>query len=97
MLQKRQFAVASPSASRPSIESALQKCFEKSGARSSSRDRRNAPVFQGGHQEQFKCGFVQTSRIWNFCNKLNSGRIPVFCMGKMSRKRVGIRELSSKN
>ena len=47
---KKQFSVSSPSASRPSFESALQKCFEKSGARKSGRDRRNAPVFQGVYQ-----------------------------------------------
>ena len=47
---KKQFSVCSPCVSRPSIESALQKSFEKSGARRSSRDRRNAPVFQGGYQ-----------------------------------------------
>ena len=50
--KKKHFSVASPSASRPSFESALRKSFEKSGggARRSSRDRRNAPVFQGGYQ-----------------------------------------------
>ena len=47
---KKQFSVSSPSASRPSFESSLQKSFEKSGARRSGRDRRNAPVFQGGYQ-----------------------------------------------
>ena len=47
---RKQFFVASPSASRPSFKSALQKSFEKSGARRSTRDRRNAPVFQGGCQ-----------------------------------------------
>ena len=47
---KKQFSVCSPSVSRPSFESALQKSFEKSGARRSSRDRRNAPVFLGGYQ-----------------------------------------------
>ena len=47
---KKQFSVSTPSASRPSFESALQKSFEKSGARRSGRDRRNAPVFQGGNQ-----------------------------------------------
>ena len=47
---KKQFSVESPSDSRPSFESALQKSFEKSGARRSSRDCRNAPVFQGGYQ-----------------------------------------------
>ena len=46
----KQFSVASPSASRPSIESARQKSFEKSGARRCSRDRCNAPVFQGVYQ-----------------------------------------------
>ena len=44
---KKQFSVSSPSASRPSFEAAFQKSFEKSGARRSGRDRRNAPVFQG--------------------------------------------------
>ena len=47
---KKQFSVCSPSVSRPSFESALQKSFEKSGARRSIRDRRNSPVFQGGYQ-----------------------------------------------
>ena len=47
---KKQFSVSSPSASRPSFESALQNTFEKSGARKSGRDRPNAPVFQGGYQ-----------------------------------------------
>ena len=46
---KKKFSVASPSTSRPSFESALQKIFEKSRARRSSRDHRNAPVFQGGY------------------------------------------------
>ena len=49
-VSKKQFSVSSPSVSRPSFESALQKSFEKSGARRSGRDRRNAPVFQGGYQ-----------------------------------------------
>ena len=47
---KKQFSVCSPSVSRPSFESALEKSFEKSGARRSGRDRRNAPVIQGGYQ-----------------------------------------------
>ena len=47
---KKQFSVNSPVVSRPSFESALEKSFEKSGARRSGRDRRNAPVFQGGYQ-----------------------------------------------
>ena len=47
---KKQFSVSSPFASRPSFESALQKSFEKSGARRSGRDCRNAPVFQGGYR-----------------------------------------------
>ena len=47
---KKQFSVCSPSVSRPSFESALEKSFEKSWARRSGRDRRNAPVFQGGYQ-----------------------------------------------
>ena len=47
---KKQFSVSSPSASRPSFESALQKSYEKSGARRSGRNRRNAPVFQGRYQ-----------------------------------------------
>ena len=47
---KKQFSVSSPSASRPSFESALQKNFEKSGAKRSGCDRLNAPVFQGGYQ-----------------------------------------------
>ena len=49
-VSKKQFSVSSPSVSRPSFESALEKSFEKSGARRSGRNRRNAPVFQGGHQ-----------------------------------------------
>ena len=49
-VSKKKFSVASPSGSRPSFESALQKSFEKSGARRSGRDRRNAPVFEGGYQ-----------------------------------------------
>ena len=49
-VSKKQFSVSSPSVSRPSFETALQKSFEKSGARRSGRDRRNAPVFQGGYQ-----------------------------------------------
>ena len=55
---KKQFYVSSPSASRPSFEFALQKSFDKSGARRSGRDRRNAPVFQGGYQYQFNWIFV---------------------------------------
>ena len=47
---KRQFSNCSPSVSRPSFESALEKSFEKLGARRSVRDRCNAPVFQGGYQ-----------------------------------------------
>ena len=47
---KKKLSVASPSGSRPQFESALQKSFEKSGPRRSGRDRRNAPVFQGGCQ-----------------------------------------------
>ena len=47
---KKQFSVSSPSASRCSLESALQKSFEKSGARRSARDCRNAPVFQGRYE-----------------------------------------------
>ena len=46
---KKQFSVESPSASCPSFETALEKSFEKSGARRSGRDRRNAPVFEGGY------------------------------------------------
>ena len=49
-VSRKQFSVESPSGSHPSFESALQKSFEKSGARRSSRDRHNAPVFQGGYQ-----------------------------------------------
>ena len=48
--QKKQFSVSSSSVSRPSIESALEKSFEKSGAKRSGRDRRKAPVFKGGNQ-----------------------------------------------
>ena len=47
---KKQFSVSSPSVCRPSFESALEKSFEKSGARRSGRDRHNAPVFPGGYQ-----------------------------------------------
>ena len=47
---KKEFSVSIPSASRPSFESALQKSFEKLGARRSGRDRRNDPVFQGQYQ-----------------------------------------------
>ena len=47
---KKHFSVNSPVVSRPSFESALEKSFQKSGARRSGRDRRNAPVFQGGYQ-----------------------------------------------
>ena len=47
---KKKFSVSSPSVSRPSFQSALQKSFEKSGARRSGHDRRNAPVFQRGYQ-----------------------------------------------
>ena len=95
MLQKNQFSVGSPSASRPSFESALPKSSEKSGARS-SRDRRNAPVFHGGYQSQFNCVFVKTSGIRNFSNSLNLVRVAAFCMGKVSRKRVPVQDLSSK-
>ena len=49
-VSKKQFSVSSLSVSRPSFESALEKSFEKSGARRSGRDRRNAPVFQGRYQ-----------------------------------------------
>ena len=47
---KKQLSVSRPSASRPSFESALKESIEKSGARRSGRDRRNAPVFHGGYQ-----------------------------------------------
>ena len=47
---KKQFSVSSPTASRPSFESALQKSFEKSGKRRSGRYHHNAPVFQGRYQ-----------------------------------------------
>ena len=46
----KKISVCCPSVSRPSFEFALEKSFEKSGARRSGRDRRNAPVFQGGYQ-----------------------------------------------
>ena len=46
---KKQFSVESPSARRPSFEAALEKSFEKSGARRSGRDCRNAPIFQSGY------------------------------------------------
>ena len=48
--KKKQFSVTSPSARRPPFESALEKSSEKSGVRRSSRDCRNAAVFQGGYQ-----------------------------------------------
>ena len=44
---KKQFSVGSPSASRPSFESALDNSFEKPAVRRSGRDCRNAPVFKG--------------------------------------------------
>ena len=44
----KQFSVESPSASRPSFESALEKSFEESGERRSSRDRCSVPVSQRG-------------------------------------------------
>ena len=47
---KKQFSFGSPSANRPSCRTALEKGFEKSGAGRSSRNRRNAPVFQGRYQ-----------------------------------------------
>ena len=43
---KKRFSVESPSASRPSFEAALEMSLEKSGAKKSGRDHRNAPVFQ---------------------------------------------------
>ena len=49
-VSKKKFSVASLSTSRPSFESSLRKSFVKSEARRSGRDRRNAPVFQGGYQ-----------------------------------------------
>ena len=49
-VSEKQFSISSPSVSRPSFESALEKSFEKSGARRSGRDRCRAPVFQGGYQ-----------------------------------------------
>ena len=49
-VSKKQFSVSSPSVSRPSFESALEKNFENSGARRSGRDRRNTPVCQGRYQ-----------------------------------------------
>ena len=50
LVARNHFSVESPSASRPSFETAIEKCFKKSGARRSGRDRRNAPYFQGGYQ-----------------------------------------------
>ena len=47
---RQRLSVEGPSASRPLIEAALEKCFEKSGASRSGQDRRNAPVFQRGYQ-----------------------------------------------
>ena len=46
VVAKKRFSGDSPSASRPSLQVALEKTFEESGARRSGRDRRNAPVFQ---------------------------------------------------
>ena len=40
-------SVDSPSANRPSFEAALERSFEKLGARRSSRDRRKAPASRG--------------------------------------------------
>ena len=56
--KKKQIFVESPSASRPSFEAALEKSFEELGARRSGCDRRNAPVFHGGYQKQFRFNFV---------------------------------------
>ena len=50
VMTKKQSSVASPRASRPLFEVALQKSFEKSDARRSGRDRRNAPVFWRGYK-----------------------------------------------
>ena len=50
VVAKKQFSVESASASRPSFEAALEKSFEKSGARRSGRDRPIALVFHGGYQ-----------------------------------------------
>ena len=45
----KKLSVESPSVGRPSFKAALEKSFEKSGARRSGRDGRNAPVFHGGN------------------------------------------------
>ena len=63
VVAKKNHSVENPSTSRPSFEVALEKNFEKLGARGSGRDRRNAPIFQGGYQLQFNCIYVKTSRI----------------------------------
>ena len=42
-VSKKQFSVSSPSVSRPSFESALQKSFEKPGARRSGRECPSIP------------------------------------------------------
>ena len=46
-MPKKQFSVASPSASRPSFEAALMKSFEKSGTGRTGSDPRIAALFQG--------------------------------------------------
>ena len=56
--KKKQFSVEGPPARRPSFEAALGKIFEKSGAKTSSRDRHNAPVFHGGYRKRFNCIYV---------------------------------------
>ena len=50
VVAKELFSVESPFATRPFFEAAVEKSFEKSGARRIFLDRRNAPIFQGGYQ-----------------------------------------------
>ena len=50
VVARKQYSVESPSASPPFFETALEKNFEKSGARWSGADRHFAPVFHGGYQ-----------------------------------------------
>ena len=92
---KKQFSVSSPSASCPSFKSAIQKSFEKSGAGISGRDCCNAPVFHGGISITIYLYICKNFPHLQFSNSLNLIRVAVFCMGKMSGKRVAVQELSS--
>ena len=81
---KKQLSVESPSASRPSFASSLGKSLEKSGARRSSRDCRNAPVFQGAINNnlilKLNLYIYIYIYIWHlkFSTNLNSVRVAVF-------------------